>query len=208
MENFFESPFKGIPLDEQVTHPRISVGRYSYYSGYYHGHSFDDCARYLLPDEGADRLVIGSFCSIGSGAAFIMAGNQGHRNEWISTFPFAFVPDAPEFSGAANGYLNAGDTVVGNDVWIGSEAIIMPGIAIGHGAVIGTRALVTRDVEPYAIVGGNPAKTIRKRFADEQIAMLLEMQWWDWSKEELTSAMPLLTSGDVEALHRWWREKA
>ena len=204
-KNFFESPFKGIPLDEQVTHPNIVVGRYSYYSGWYHGHSFNECARFLLPDEGADRLVVGAFCSIGSGAAFIMAGNQGHRNDWISTFPFAFVPDAPEFAGAANGFQAAGDTVIGNDVWIGSEAIVMPGVTVGDGAVIGTRALVTKDVEPYAIVGGNPARTIRKRFPDDEITLLLEMRWWDWSTQMLTEAMPLLTAGDVRGLHGWWR---
>ncbi len=204
MTNYFESPFKGIPLDQQVTNPRITVGRYSYYSGYYHGHPFDECARYLLPNEDADRLIIGAFCSIGSGAAFIMAGNQGHRNDWISTFPFAFVPDAPEFADAANGYQNAGDTVIGNDVWIGSEAIIMPGVTVGDGAVIGTRALVTRDVEPYAIVAGNPARTIRKRFSDEEIAMLLELRWWDWSVDALSAAMRLLTSGDIRGLHAWW----
>jgi len=204
MTNIFESPFKGIPLSEQITHPNIVAGRYSYYSGYYHGHGFDDCARYLLPDADADRLIIGSFCSIGSGASFIMAGNQGHRNEWVSTFPFFFYPDAPDFAAAHNGYLPTGDTVIGNDVWIGSEAIVMPGIRVGHGAVIGTRALVTRDVEPYAIIGGNPAKPIRKRFDDARIAMLLEMQWWDWSDEQLCDAMPLLTGGDIEALHRHW----
>ena len=208
MTNFFESPFKGIPLDRQVTHPNIVVGRYSYYSGWYHGHGFDKCARYLLPDAGADRLIVGAFCSIGSGAAFIMAGNQGHRNEWISTFPFAFVPDAPEFAGAANGFLPAGDTVIGNDVWIGSEAIIMPGVKVGDGAVIGTRALVTRDVEPYAIVGGNPARTIRKRFSDEEIALLLEMRWWDWPVDDLSAAMKLMTSSDVRALYDWWKARA
>ncbi|MGV3650189.1 MAG: type B chloramphenicol O-acetyltransferase [Devosia sp.] len=205
MTNLFESPFKGIPLDRQVTHPNIIVGRYSYYSGYYHGHGFDDCARYLLPDPGADRLIIGSFCSIGSGAAFIMAGNQGHRHDWVSTFPFHFVPDAPEFSGAANGYQAAGDTVIGNDVWIGSEAVIMPGIRIGDGAVIGTRALVTRDVEPYAIMGGNPAREIRRRFSAEAIAMLLEMAWWDWSDDERQAAIGLLTSPDVPELYRHWQ---
>lgn len=204
MENVFESPFRGMTLDKQVTNPNIVVGRHSYYSGYYHRHGFDDCARYLLPDEGVDRLVIGSFCSIGSGAAFIMAGNQGHRNDWVSTFPFYWMPEVPAFAGAANAYAPAGDTVIGNDVWIGSEAIVMPGIRIGDGAVIGTRALVTRDVEPYAIVGGNPAKVIRKRFADSHVALLLEMQWWDWPEDKLAPAMPLMTSGDVEALHRYW----
>lgn len=205
MANFFESPFKGILLENQVTNPNIIVGRYSYYSGYYHGHSFDDCARFLLPDEGVDKLVIGSFCSIGSGAAFIMAGNQGHRNDWISTFPFFWMPDMPAFAGAQNGYLPAGDTVIGNDVWIGSEAIIMPGVTIGDGAVIGTRSLVTRDVEPYAIVGGNPARVIRKRFNEAVIRVLLEMEWWAWSDEQLRDAMPILTSGDVEALHQHWQ---
>ncbi len=206
MRNFFESPFKGITLDRQVTHPNISVGRYSYYSGYYHGHSFDDCARFLLPDADADKLVIGSFCSIGSGAAFIMAGNQGHRNDWISTFPFFWMPEVPAFAGAANGYQPAGDTIIGNDVWIGSEAIIMPGVTIGDGAVIGTRALVARDVEPYAIVGGNPARVIRKRFDDADIARLLALKWWDWTDDQLHAAMPLLTSGDVAALHAHWQK--
>lgn len=205
MENYFESPFKGVTLDKQVTNPNISVGRYSYYSGYYHGHGFEDCARYLVPDEGADRLIIGSFCSIGSGAAFIMAGNQGHRHEWISTFPFYWMPEVQAFRNAKNGYLPAGDTVIGNDVWIGSEAIIMPGVRVGNGAVIGTRAVVTRDVEPYSIIGGNPAKVIRKRFRDREIALLDEMAWWDWSDDRLSFAMPIITSGDVEALYRYWR---
>lgn len=205
MINFFESPFKGITLDRQVTHPNIVVGRHSYYSGYYHGHSFDDCARFLLPHPGADKLIIGSYCSIGSGAAFIMAGNQGHRNEWASTFPFHYMPEVPHFAGANDGYLPAGNTEIGNDVWIGSEAIIMPGVKVGHGAVIGTRALVTKDVEPYAIVGGNPAKLIRKRFTDAQIAMLLEMAWWDWPDDRLQAAMPLLCSSDIEALHQFWQ---
>lgn len=204
MENYFESPFRGVTLDKQITNPNIIVGRFSYYSGYYHGHSFDDCARYLLPDEGADRLVIGSFCSIGSGAAFIMAGNQGHRSDWISTFPFYWMNEVPAFSGAENGFRPAGDTVVGNDVWIGSEAIILPGIRIGDGAIIGTRALVTRDVPPYAIVGGNPARIIRSRFADADILRLLEMRWWDWPDGVLQAAMALLTSGNVEKLHDHW----
>lgn len=205
LSNYFESPFKGITLDRQVTNPNIKVGRYSYYSGYYHGHSFDECARYLPPDEGVDQLIVGSFCSIGSGAAFIMAGNQGHRNEWVSTFPFYWMSEEPAFAGAQNGYEGAGDTVIGNDVWIGSEAVIMPGIKVGDGAVIGTRALVTRDVEPYAIIGGNPAKTIRKRFDERAVQMLLEMKWWDWPIDQLQAVMPLMTSGNIEALYQHWQ---
>ena len=205
MKNVFESPFKGITLDRLVTNPNIRVGRYSYYSGYYHGHGFDECARFLLPEEGVDKLVIGSFCSIGSGAAFIMAGNQGHRRDWISTFPFYWMPEIDAFGGARNGFEPAGDTVIGNDVWIGTEAIVMPGVKIGHGAVIGTRALVTKDVEPYAIVGGNPSKTLRMRFVEADIARLLELRWWDWSDDELKAAMPLLTDGDISTLYRHWQ---
>ena len=208
MHTIFESPFKGITLDRLVTNPNIEVGRYSYYSGYYHGHGFDDCARFLMREEGVDKLIIGSFCSIGSGAAFIMAGNQGHRHDWISTFPFYWMSEEAAFSDAENGFLPAGDTVIGNDVWIGSEAIVMPGITIGDGAVIGTRALITRDVEPYAIVAGNPAKLIRKRFDDALIAKLLELRWWDWSDEDLRKAMPILTSGDVSALYDYWEGTA
>lgn len=205
MTQMFESPFKGRLLSEQVSNPNIVVGRYSYYSGWYHGHGFDDCARFLTAEPGADRLIMGAFCSIGSGAAFIMAGNQGHRHDWVSSFPFFYMPEVPHFAGAVDAFEPAGDTIVGNDVWIGSEAVIMPGVKIGDGAVIGTRALVTRDVEPYAIVGGNPAKMIRKRFDDDAISLLREMRWWDWSDERLGEAMPLLCSGDIGALYAFWR---
>jgi chloramphenicol O-acetyltransferase type B len=203
-KNYFDSPFKGIPLDQQVTNPNIIVGRYSYYSGYYHGHSFDDCARYLLPDQNdVDKLIIGSFCSIGSGASFMMAGNQGHRMDWISTFPFFYTED-PEFATALDGYQPAGDTIVGHDVWIGSEAMIMPGIHIGTGAIIGARAVITKDVEPYSIVSGIPAKLIRKRFNDEDIARLLEMAWWDWPVERLAETQSILCSNDIKKLYNYW----
>lgn len=209
MTNYFDSPFKGKLLSEQVTNPNIKVGRYSYYSGYYHGHSFDDCARYLLPDrDDVDQLVIGSFCSIGSGASFIMAGNQGHRHDWVSSFPFFYMQEEPAFASAQDAFQRAGDTVLGSDVWVGSEAMIMPGVRIGHGAVIGSRALVTRDVEPYAIVGGNPGRPIRKRFYDAQIALLLEMAWWDWPIDWIEAAMPLLCTSDIAGLHAYWRGRA
>ncbi|MGF6699990.1 chloramphenicol O-acetyltransferase type B [Paraburkholderia sp. MM5496-R1] len=205
MKNYFDSPFKGKPLSEQVTNPNIIVGRYSYYSGYYHGHSFDDCARYLLPDRtGVDRLIIGSFCSIGSGATFMMAGNQGHRNNCVTTFPFFYMTEKPAFADACDAFEPAGDTVVGNDVWIGSEAMIMPGVHIGHGAVIGSCAVVTKDVEPYTIIGGNPAKPIRKRFSDDEIGMLLEMNWWDWPLDEIGKSMKLLCATDIAALYERW----
>ncbi|MBO9642409.1 MAG: type B chloramphenicol O-acetyltransferase [Pseudacidovorax sp.] len=209
MSNFFESPFKGRLLSEQVTNPNIEVGRFSYYSGYYHGHSFDDCARYLLPDrDDVDKLIIGSFCSIGSGVSFIMAGNQGHRADWASSYPFFYMQHEPAFAAARDAFIPAGNTVIGHDVWIGAEAMILPGISVGHGAVIGSRAVVTRDVAPYAIVAGNPAKEIRRRFPAEQVQMLLEMQWWDWPLPAIEAAMPLLCSVDIQGLHEHWRSGA
>lgn len=204
MNNYFDSPFKGVPLDQQVTNPNIIVGRYSYYSGYYHGHSFNDCARYLLPDQNdVDKLIIGSFCSIGTGVSFMMAGNQGHRMDWISTFPFFYTGD-PEFAEAIDGYLPAGDTVVGHDVWIGSEAMIMPGITIGSGSIIGARAVLTKDIEPYSVVTGVPAKMIRKRFCDADIERLLEMAWWDWPVERLSEAQSILCSNNIQKLYTYW----
>ncbi|MFG0887845.1 type B chloramphenicol O-acetyltransferase [Vibrio sp. CJQ_6] len=207
MSNYFDNPFSGKPLTEQVTNPNIHVGRHSYYSGYYHGHSFDDCVRYLNPDrEDVDRLIIGAFCAIGSGAVFMMAGNQGHRTDWVSTFPFFYVDD-DTFTDADDGFVRAGDTVIGNDVWIGSEAMIMPGVTIGDGAVIASRAVVTKNVAPYEIVGSNPAKHIRFRFTPEQIETLLEMQWWHWPDAQLKGAMKLLTSGDIDGLYHYWQSK-
>lgn len=204
MTNYFDSPFSGKSLKEQTTNPNIIVGEHSYYSGYYHGHSFDDCARYLIPDRSdVDKLIIGRYCSIGSGAVFMMAGNQGHRTDWVTTFPF-FYQDQPQFEDAVDGFETKGDTIIGNDVWIGSEAMIMPGITIGDGAVIASRAVVTKDVAPYSIVGSNPAKHLRFRFAASEIEMLLEMKWWNWQDGQVKQAMPLLCSGDIGALHAFW----
>lgn len=208
MSNYFSSPFAGKPLKEQVTNPNIIVGDHSYYSGYYHGHSFDECARYLAPDRNdVDRLIIGKFCSIGSGAVFIMAGNQGHRMDWASTFPFFYQAD-PRFKNAQDGYKRAGDTLVGNDVWIGSEAMILPGVTIGDGAVVGSRAVVTRSVPPYAVVASNPARIVKSRFTDDEIALLLEMKWWDWREERIHGALHLLCSNDIRGLHGYWLDTA
>ncbi|CAM2898010.1 type B chloramphenicol O-acetyltransferase [Vibrio rarus] len=202
--NYFESLFAGVSLEEQVRNPNIIVGKHSYYSGYYHKHSFDECARYLDPlRDDVDKLIIGSFCSIGTGAVFMMAGNQGHRNDWISTFPF-YYQDFLQFTDAKDAFVRAGNTVIGNDVWIGSEAMIMAGVTIGDGAVIASRAVVTKDVLPYEVVGSNPARHIKFRFAELQIKLLLEMRWWDWPEEQLKQAMMHLCSKDVEGLYQYW----
>lgn len=206
MKNYFESPFSGKPIKDQITNPNIHVGEYSYYSGYYHSHSFDDCARYLNPDRSdVDQLIIGRYCSIGSGAAFMMAGNQGHRMDWVATFPFFYQEGFSNES--RDGFLRSGDTVVGNDVWIGSEAMIMPGVTIGDGAVIASRAVVTKNVPPYGVVGSNPAKIIKYRFNEQQIEQLLEMKWWHWSETQVKAAMPLLCSGNIDGLYDFWKKE-
>lgn len=207
MINFFESPFKGKIIKDHITNKNIVAGKFSYYSGYYHGRSFDECARYLFPDKNnVDKLIIGSFCSIGSGASFIMAGNQGHRHDWISSFPFFYMKEEVDsFKEAIDAFVGSGDTVIGSDVWIGSEAMIMPGIKIGDGAVIGSRSLVTKDVDPYTIVGGNPAKPIKRRFSERHIDLLLEIKWWTWNDEALSNAIPIICSNNVELLYDFYR---
>ncbi len=205
MNNYFESPFAGKPIKQQVTNPNIIVGDHSYYSGYYHKHSFEECVRYLNPErDDVDKLVIGRYCSIGSGAVFMMAGNQGHQHSWISTYPF-FYHNSDAFEGAIDGFERSGDTVIGNDVWIGTEAMIMSGVTIGDGAIIASRAVVTKDVAPYSIVGSNPAKLIRYRFGEDEITKLLAMQWWHWKDEHIKNAMKLLCSSDIEGLYQYWR---
>ncbi|CAH1545646.1 Chloramphenicol acetyltransferase [Vibrio harveyi] len=213
--NAFDTWLKGQIIKDHVTNPNIEVGEYSYYSGFYHGKTFEDQAvRYLMGDSvtqhewqnGAygevDKLIIGKFCSIASGATFMMAGNQGHRIDWISTFPFS--PE--EFgNGVQSGFERAGDTIIGNDVWIGSEAMIMPGVTIGDGAVIGARSVITKNVEQYSIVVGNN-HVVRLRFDEEAVSMLLEIQWWDWSIEHIKQAMKIMCSGDVFALGDYYRE--
>lgn len=199
MENYFKNEFSSELLCETVNHPNISVGSFSYYSGFYHKHRFEDCVRYLdAKSKNVDKLIIGKYCSIGSGAVFMMAGNQAHRMDWISTFPFHF--QANIFKTAKNAYEKAGDTHIGSDVWIGSEAMILAGVSIGSGAVIAARAVVSKDVPPYAIVVGNPAKIIKYRFNEDTISQLLKLKWWDWSEDEIKASMPLICSDNVQDL--------
>ncbi|WP_038888649.1 CatB-related O-acetyltransferase [Vibrio campbellii] len=213
--NVFDTWLKGQVIKDHVTNPNIEVGDYSYYSGFYHGKTFEDqSVRYLMGDsvtqqewqDGAygevDKLIIGKFCSIASGTTFMMAGNQGHRVDWISTFPFS-----PEEFGedVQSGFERAGNTVVGNDVWIGSEAMIMPGVKIGDGAVIGARSVITKDVPPYSIVVGHN-HIVRQRFDDECVAMLSEIKWWDWPINHIKQAMKIMCSSDVRALGAYYQE--
>lgn len=217
MENKYKSWMDSHYLKERITNPNIEVGDYTYYSGYYHKEEFEDyCVRYLLGDGSTknykeifgenyefDKLKIGRFCSIGSGVVFVMAGNQGHNHRWISTYPFM---GKSEFPNSKDGFVRAGDTVIGNDVWIGTEAMIMPGVTIGDGVVIGSRALVTKDVPPYSIVGGNPAKVIKMRFTPEEIQMLKELSWWNWSPEKINEAMKFICNSDIEEFYNRYKD--
>lgn len=201
-KNYRESYY----IKDRIKNKKIIAGEYSYYAGFHHKEDFEDRVWYLdKKDENsdADKLIIGKFCAIGSGVVFMMGGNQGHRHDWISAYPLEVLEeDFDNYeSNIPDWFLKKGDTIVGNDVWIGAEALIMPGVKIGDGAVIATRTLVTKDVEPYSIVGGNPAKLIEKRFSEEEIEILEKIQWWNWDIDKIKKNLSILRSGSVDKLH-------
>ncbi len=209
----FKSYRDSVIIKDHVKAKHVVVGDYSYYAGYYHGRPFEDCVMYLdeidnhTDDSNIDRLFIGNFCSIATGVKFMLGGTQGHNYEWISTFPFDFLDD--DFDGYVSvppkGHKSKGDTVIGHDVWIGAESMIMPGVKIAEGAVIGTRSLVTKNVGPYEIWGVSPAKLIKKRFSDEDIAKLMEIKWWNWDLEKIKKHLSLIRSSDIDTL--WKKHK-
>lgn len=205
----FKNYRESIIIKDHIKARHIIVGEYSYYSGYYHGGtSFEDCVMYLDAADNhtdaneIDQLIIGKFCSIATGVKFMMGGTQGHNYEWIANYPLDFLDDDfdADTSVEPKGYKLKGDTVIGNDVWIGAEAMIMPGVQIKDGAIIGARSLVTKNVEAYEIWGGNPARLIKKRFNDDEIEKLLKIKWWDWELENLKEHLTLIRSSDVDAL--------
>ena len=183
-----------------ITNPNILVGDFTYIADT----DFESHVTHLYPWNN-DRLIIGKFCQIAAGVEFVMTG-ANHQKNAVSTFPFYTLEgwDAPPPSPVD--FPLKGDTVIGNDVWIGQNAVILPGVHIGDGAIIGASSVVGRDVEPYTIVVGNPARPVRKRFDDELIALLLRFRWWDKSVEEIDSLIPLLTDGDPDRVRAKLRE--
>lgn len=189
-------------LKNVVSSPSIIVGDYTMYNDFVNDplRFEQNNVLYHYPVN-RDRLVIGKFCSIACGAKFL-CNSANHTLSSLSTYPFPIFYEewGLDKQDVAAAWDNKGDIVIGNDVWIGYEAVILAGVTIGDGAIIGARAVVTQDVPPYTVVGGVPAKPIRKRFPEETIAKLLALKWWDWPKERIARNIPAIQSGRAELL--------
>lgn len=185
-------------LKSVVTSPLIEVGDFSYYDDPDEPESFETAN--VLYHYGPERLIIGKYCALGTGVRFIMNG-ANHRMDGPSTFPFPIMGGGwSEHFGLIADLPGRGDTVVGNDVWFGNGAMVMPGVRIGNGAIVASGAVVVDDVPDYGIVGGNPAKLIRTRHSDRDVARLLDIAWWDWPIEHLTRVLPAVMAGSVDEL--------
>ncbi|NRB60132.1 MAG: CatB-related O-acetyltransferase [Winogradskyella sp.] len=185
-------------LKNIVKHPNIIVGDYTYYDDFENVENFENNVKYHFDFVG-DKLIIGKFCMIASDVKFIMNG-ANHLTDALSTYPFAVFGNGWEHAMDEKSYPHKGDITIGNDVWIGYNATIMAGVTIGDGAIIATNSTVIKDVEPYTIVGGNPAKAIKKRFDSSTISKLLDLKWWDWEIEKITKHLQDLTDNNIEKL--------
>ncbi|ASA19414.1 Vat family streptogramin A O-acetyltransferase [Paenibacillus donghaensis] len=182
-----------------VTNPLIVAGDYSYYDDSSGEAPFEQQVTHHYDFIG-DKLIIGKFCAFASGIEFVMNG-ANHRMGSVTTYPFNIMGHGWEKATPRLEELPyKGDTVIGNDVWIGQKVTIMPGVHIGDGAIIAANSTVAKDVPPYHIAGGNPARILRKRFSDELIELLLELKWWDWSIEKVTANLEILCSSDPEQI--------
>jgi virginiamycin A acetyltransferase len=198
-------PMAGFPqvcfIKNTVKNPAIIVGDYTYYDDPENSEDFERNVLYLFPFIG-DKLVIGKFCAIARGVRFLMNG-ANHKLTGLSTYPFGIFGQGWEAAIPKPGDLKIkGDTVIGNDVWLGYEAVVMPGVKIGNGAIVAAKSVVTSDVPAYGIVGGNPARLIKKRFDEDTIVALQTLAWWDWPVEKITAAIPAIIGADIEALKR------
>ena len=191
-----------------VKAPNISIGDYTYYDDAEDPAGFEKNNVLFNYPEFGDRLIIGKFCAIASGVRFIM-GPANHRISSGTTYPFhvfggAWAERTPPHM---DQLPRKGDTVIGNDVWIGRESVILPGVKIGDGAIVAACSVVSRDIPPYAVFGGNPARLVKMRFDQELIGLLLRFRWWDLDGEELAELLPLLCDPDLEKVRRALRER-
>lgn len=183
---------KEIYVKPTVKNPNIIVGDFTYISD----SEFESHVTNYYPWS-RDKLIIGKFCQIASGVEFMM-NDANHQMNAVTTFPFYTLEGWKMDTPAPAEMPFKGDTVIGNDVWIGQNAVILPGVHIGDGAIIGANSIVGSDVDPYTIVAGNPAKPLRKRFDDELIELLLRFKWWDKSIDEINELIPFLTSSELD----------
>lgn len=189
-------------LKDVITKPNIQVGDYTIYNDFVNDpRDFENNnVLYHYPINN-DKLIIGKFCSIACGAKFMFtSGNHSLKSLSTYTFPIFFDEWGLDSKNICDAWENKGDIVIGNDVWIGYEAVVMSGVKIGDGAIIGTRAVVTKDVPPYTVVGGVPAKQIRKRFDDKTIEKLQSLEWWNWGEDKIKRNISAIQSGDIDAL--------
>ena len=182
---------KEIYVKPTITNPNIIVGDFTYIAD----SEFESHVTNYYPWS-RDKLIIGKFCQIAAGVEFVM-NDANHQMNTVTTFPFYTLEGWEMNAPAPSEMPFKGDTVIGNDVWIGQNAVILPGVHIGDGAIIGANSIVGSDVDPYTIVAGNPAKHLRKRFDEELIGLLLKFKWWDKSVEEINSMIPILTCSDL-----------
>ena len=194
--------YQTIYLNTIINNPNIIVGDYTIYNDFVNDPTqFEkNNVLYHYPIN-QDRLIIGKFCSIACGAKFLFnSANHALRSLSNYTFPLFFEEWGLNKKNVASAWDNKGDIIIGNDVWIGYEAVIMAGVHIGDGAVIAAQAVVTKDVPPYTIVGGTPARKIRMRFEEETIAKLQQIQWWNWPVEKIRRSLPYIMEGTVDRL--------
>ncbi len=188
-------------IKNAVTGPNIQIGDYTYYDDDTGAQHFQQHVTHHYPFLG-DKLIIGKFCAIAKGVTFVMNG-ANHRMCSVTTYPFNILGGGWEKATPTLEDLPLkGDTVVGNDVWIGQNVTILPGVHIGDGAIIAANAVVSRDVPPYAIAGGNPCRILRQRFDDALTAYLLQLRWWDWTPYEIHTNLEALCSGDLEKIRQ------
>lgn len=198
-------PMQGFPqicfIKNTVSNPNIIIGDYTYFDDPEDSENFERNVLYHYPFS-SDKLIIGKFCALARGVKFIMNG-ANHKMSGFSTYPFQIFGNGwecvtPQFSELPF----KGDTVIGNDVWIGYESVIMPGVCIGDGAIVAAKSVVVSDIAPYTIVGGNPAKLVKQRFSHDVIDALLEISWWNWDIEKISRNLEKIVSADVDTLRR------